>query len=178
MLVRALSSCDGFTQQQLVPPPEVRVAKFEIVGIDYDQTGFGEGHAVAEVRAQLPRTAKLTRRFAGPDRNDYFLAVLEDPIKYHPSPTFDWSRSPTQFTASDHDGRFVWIYGIIIAALMAGTQIHARMKNFAVNVAFVIDHTAGSDEQLDFSKCDSIGWATINDVEAQEPDSPLNAHLQ
>lgn len=60
------------------------MARFELVEIDYDQTGFGEGHAVPELQAQLPGTAKLTRRFSGPDRDDYFLAILEQPIKYHP----------------------------------------------------------------------------------------------
>ncbi|UMB69147.1 hypothetical protein [Mycobacterium paraterrae] len=152
----------------------MHVATFEIVDIDYDQTGFGGGQGVAEVRAQLPRTAKLTRRLAGPDRDDYFLAILENPIRYHPSPPFDWSRSPERFTATDDSGRFIWVYGIIIAALMTGTQIHAGMKNFAVNLAFVIDHTAGSDEMLDFGKCDSIGWATINDVDTKELGSSVS----
>lgn len=145
------------------------MARFELVGIDYDQTGFGEGDAVPELRAQLPRAAKLTRRFAGPDRNDYFLAVLDQPIKYHPSAQFDWTRSPARFTA-DNDGRFIWIYGIIIASLRVGTQIHSGMKNFPVYVAYVIDHNIGRDEQLDFAKCDSIGWGSINDLD-ESPDS-------
>jgi hypothetical protein len=72
------------------------------------------------------------------------------------------SNSPPPTTTAPSSG----FTGIIIAALVSGTQIHAGMKNFAVYLALVIDHTAGSDEQLDFSKCVSIGWATINDVDA------------
>jgi hypothetical protein len=148
----------------------VRVARFELVEIDYDQTGFGEGHTVPELQAQLPRTAKLTHRFSGPDRDDYFLAILEQPIKYHPSAGFDWTRSPAEFIATDTNGQFVWVYGIVIASLRAGTQIHAGMKGFPVYVAYVIDHTVGRDDQLDFSKCDSIGWGTINDLDVNATD--------
>lgn len=139
------------------------MASFELVGIDYDQTGFGEGNAVPELQAQLPRTAKLTRRFTGPDRNDYFLAVLDQPIKYHPAAHFDWARSPPEFTGADNDGRFVWIYGIVIASLRAGTHIHAGMRDFPVYLAYVIDHNVAREEQLDFARCDSIGWGSIND---------------
>ncbi len=146
------------------------MATFELVGIDYDQTGFGEGNAVPELHAQLPLTAKLTRRLRGPDRDDYFLAIFEHAIKYHPSTEFDWTRSQPEFVAEDANGRFVWIYAIIIASLQAGTQIHAGMKGFPVYVAYVIDHTVGSDDELDFSKCDSIGWGTINDLDVNSAD--------
>jgi hypothetical protein len=146
------------------------VASFELVDIDYDQTGFGELHAVPELKAQLPRTATLAHRFSGPDRDDYFSAVLERPVKYHPSAQFDWTRTQPEFVAVDDAGRFVWVGAIIIASLRLGTQIHAGMKNFPVYVAYVIDNTVGRDEQLDFAKCDSIGWGTINDI-----DDPQNA---
>jgi hypothetical protein len=146
------------------------VATFELVEIDYDQTGFGEGNAVPEPQAQLPLTAKLTRRLRGPDRDDYFLAIFAHAIKYHPSTKFDWTRSKPEFIATDADGQFLWIYAVIIASLRAGTQIHAGMKGFPVYVAYVIDHTVGSDDELNFSKCDSIGWGTINDLDVNSPD--------
>ena len=44
------------------------------------------------------------------------------------------------------------------------------MKGFPVYVAYVIDHTVGRDDQPDFSKCDSIGWGTINDLDVNSTD--------
>lgn len=134
-------------------------------GIDYDQTGFGEGDVVPELQGQLPLTAKLARRIPGPDRDDYFMALLERPIKYHPSAQFDWTRPQSEFIATDAEGRFIWIYAVIMASLMAGTQVHAGMKGFPVRVAYVIDNTVGRDDQLEFSKCDSIGWGFIDDLD-------------
>ncbi|MCV7231434.1 hypothetical protein [Mycobacterium branderi] len=136
-----------------------------MVDIDYDQTGFGELHAVPELKRQLPRTARLARRFAGPDRDDYFSAIFTHPVKYHPSDQFDWDRTQPEFAATDDAGQFLWVPAIVIASLQAGTQIHARMKNFPVYVAYIIDNTAGLDDQLDFAKCDSIGWGAITAVD-------------
>lgn len=146
------------------------MASFELVEIDYDQTGFGELHAVPELQRQLPRTARLAHRFTGPDRDDYFSAIFTQPVKYHPSAQFDWARTQPEFIAVDDDGQFLWIPAIIIASLQKGTRIHAGMKNFPVYVAYVVDNTAGLDEQLDFAKCDSIGWGTINAV--NDPPAP------
>lgn len=91
--------------------------------------------------------------------------MLEHAIKYHPSAQFDWTRPQSEFIATDADGQFLWVYAVIIASLRAGTQIHAGMKSFPVRMAYVIDQTVGRDAQLEFSKCDSIGWATIDDVD-------------
>ncbi|WP_082969362.1 hypothetical protein [Mycobacterium kyorinense] len=141
------------------------MASFELVDIDYDQTGFGELHAVPDLKAQLPRTARIARRIPGPDRDDYFSAIFTEPVKYHPSAQFDWDRPQPEFIAVDDVGQFVWVPAIVIASLQAGTRIHAGMKNFPVYVAYIVDNTAGLDEQLDFAKCDSIGWGTINAVD-------------
>lgn len=141
------------------------MAGFVVRDIDYDQTGFGEAHAVPELQRQLPITAKLVRRIPGSDRDDYFLAVLDGPIKYHPSAQFDWTRPQPEFIATDDDGQFVWIYAVIIASLFAGTQIHASMRGFAVRFAYIIDNSAGRDEQLDFAKCDPIGYGSIDALE-------------
>ena len=108
------------------------MAGFELVEIDYDQTGFGELHAVPELQAQLPINAKLARRIPGPDRDDYFMGILEHPIRYHPSAQFDWSRPQREFIATDEKGQFLWLYAIICANLFRGTQVHPGMQQFAV----------------------------------------------
>lgn len=143
------------------------MARFVLQGIDYDQTGFGELHAVPELQRQLPLTATINRSIPGSDRDDYLLALLDQPIKYHPAEHFDWSRCQSKFIATDTDGQFLWIYAVIIASLFAGTQVHAGMRAFAVRVAYVIDNTTGLDHELSFDKLDSIGWGFISD--ADEP---------
>jgi hypothetical protein len=144
------------------------VASIELVDIDYDQTGYGVMDAIPELRAQLPRTARIARRIPGPDRDDYFSAIFSLPIKYHPAQQFDWARTQPEFIAADDAGQFLWIGAIIIASLQKGTRLHAQMKNFPVYVAYIVDNTVGLDDRLDFAKCDSIGWGTINAV----PDPP------
>jgi hypothetical protein len=147
------------------------VAGFVIVDVDYDQFGGGVFAAVEELRQQLPVTARLCRQIAGPDRPDYALAVLERPIKYHPTDEFDWGRCQSGFLGEDVTGRFLSIPAVIIASLMAGTQMHAGMKEFPVRLAYVIDNTLGHDERLDFAKCDYISYAMIDDL----PDQPAVA---
>ncbi|MBU9766579.1 hypothetical protein FR943_22400 [Mycobacterium sp. TNTM28] len=143
------------------------MAGFVVADVDYDQFGGGEFAAVEELRQQLPVAARLSRQMAGSDRPDYALAVLERPIKYHPADEFDWGRCQSEFVGEDAAGRFVWIYAVIIASLMAGTQLHAGMKGFPVRFAYVIDNTLGRDEQLDFDKCDYISYAMIDDLPEQ-----------
>lgn len=140
------------------------MASFMLTGIDWDQRGFGEGHAVPALTAQLPKTARSVRRMPCPDRDDYFVGILEQPIKYHPSPEFDWTRTQSDYVGTDTAGQFVWIWALIIASLRVGDPVHAGMKGHPVFVAYVIDNTMLRDVQIDFCNCDPIGWGFIDDV--------------
>jgi hypothetical protein len=139
------------------------MARFVLEDVDWDQTGGGVGSAIPELQRQLPIAAKPVRWIPGPDRPDYLLATLERPIRYHPDDQFDWGRTQAEFVGTDDDGRFVWIYAVIVGSLFAGTQMHAGMRNHAVRVAYVIDNTLGRDRELDFAKCDYIGQGSISD---------------
>ena len=139
------------------------MASFVLTDIDWDQTGFGEGQAVPELAAQLPKTARAVRRIPGPDRDDYFVGILEQPIIYHPAPGFDWSRTQPDDVGTDDAGRFVRIWALVVATPRVGDRMHAGMKAQPVFVAYVIDTTMLRDEHLDFGKCDVIGWGFIND---------------
>jgi hypothetical protein len=144
------------------------LARFSLYGIDYDQSGGGIPSAVSGLQNQLPVAAKLVRWMAGPDRDDYVLGFLERPIKYHPAPEFDWTRTQPEFIRIDDTGRLVSIYAVIICALFTDTQMHAGMRAFPVRVALVIDNTLGRDETLAFGKCDYVGQGFISDL----PDQP------
>lgn len=140
------------------------MARFTIDDIDYAQNGSGTPHAIPELRAQLPVSADAVRQIAASDRDDYYIGVLESPVKYHSGPDFDWSRPQPQLTGTDDDGRFVSVLAVVIVALMAGSQVHAGMRGFPVQLAYIVDNTVSEDTELQFAKCDLIGWAMISDA--------------
>ncbi|VAZ61075.1 hypothetical protein [Mycobacterium kansasii] len=150
------------------------MARFIVNSIDYDQFGGGVFTAVEELQRQLPITAELWRRIPGPDRPDYFLAGLEQRINYHPIDGFDWARCQPEFLARDDSGPFVWVYAVIVASLIEGTQLHAGMQEFPVRLAYVIDNTVGHDAQLEFAKCDYICYAMISDLACQPVEPPAD----
>jgi hypothetical protein len=147
------------------------MARFALTDIDWDQRGFGAGHAIPELSAQLPVTTEVTRRIPAADRDDYYLGVLERRVKYHPAGGFDWSRTQPEFTATDSDGQFLWIYAIVVASL-TGEPLRAGMRGLAVHLAYVIDPTVGRDARLDFGKCDPIGWGTITESDPPTAGQP------
>ena len=145
------------------------MARFVLEDVDYDQSGGGLPVVVPELQRQLPVAARLARRIPGPDRDDYFIGRLERPLRYHPSPEFDWARTQTEFIGNDGAGQFVWVYAVVVCSLFAGTQVHARMKSFPVRPALVIDNTLGQDATLAFHKCDYVAPGFISDL-AEEPE--------
>ncbi len=151
------------------------MARFVLDSVDYDQSGGGLPAAIPELQGQLPVMAKLARRMAGPDRDDYAFSILQRPIKYHPSAQFDWTRTQPEFVASDEEGQFVWIYAVVVCSLFVGTQVHPGMKAFPVRVALVIDNTLGNDELLSFEKCDYVAQGFISDLPDEDPSEARHA---
>lgn len=135
-----------------------------IDSLDWDQSGGGLPHAIPELQSQLPLSGRLARQIPGPDRSDYFLVVLQKPLRYHPQPDFDWSRSQQEFSSQYGTGDFLWIYAMIVCSLAVGTQLHRGMKRFPIQLALVIDNTVGRDETLVFEKCDYAGQALVTDL--------------
>ncbi|WP_264068048.1 SseB family protein [Mycolicibacterium komossense] len=107
----------------------------------------------------------------GPDRDDYLVARLERPIKYHYPDAFDTARAQHDFLATDEDGPFVWIYVIVACARLVGTRFHAQMRSLPINIAFVIDNTLGNDERLDFAK---VEFAAVGFADAVPEPTPSN----
>jgi len=81
----------------------------------------------------LPLKGQILRQLPGPDRADYFLAVLDTP--------FSWKKEKKI------------ISHIIICARWVGGVLSATMSSTPVNIAFVTDESVLTDERLDFLKC-------------------------
>jgi hypothetical protein len=93
-----------------------------------------------ELSRSLPLRMRLLRPLSAPDGSDYALAELAKPIERP-------DRSITH---------------IIIGARLLGSRIGRGMKDFPVNIAYVIDNSLLNDETLDFAKGEyiAIGFAT------------------
>ncbi len=137
---------------------------FRLDSIDWDQSGGGVPGAIADAQSQLPVDASPRLTLPGPDRPDYVLCVLEQPIRYRIGADFDLSRTQPEFRRTDPHGAFLLIHAVVVCALFRGEQLHAGMRSLPVRVAYVIDNTVGSDTQLDFGKCDYIGQGFLTDV--------------
>ncbi len=93
--------------------------------------------------AQTPFEAELLRQIPGPDRPDYWLARLPNPIEW------------------ETEGRQLKISHLVLAARWSGSQIGAGMRDFPLGIAYVVDPSLLDDDALDFEKCQyvAIGFA-------------------
>ncbi|UNK70020.1 hypothetical protein [Microbacterium sp. H1-D42] len=128
----------------------------------------------ADLSPQLPAEARLLRQAPGPDRPDYFFAVLDEAIGYRTTLTelreqgIDPDAADPQLIHVGDDGTVdLRVFGIVFAARIAGEMPHVGMKDFPVTLAYVIDNTALRDEVIDFSKLVYAAVAFITDIDAE-----------
>lgn len=132
----------------------------------------------ADLGPQLPAEARLLRQAPGPDRPDYFFAVLDEAIAYRTTldalreQNVDPDAADPQLIRINDDGSVdLRIFGIVFAARIAGEAPHAGMERFPVTLAYVIDNTAFRDEVVVFSKLVYAAVAFITDVDGETPAS-------
>ncbi|MGL3149488.1 hypothetical protein ACSS7Z_03935 [Microbacterium sp. A82] len=129
-----------------------------------------------DLAAQLPAEARLLRQASGPDRTDYFFAVLDEALTYRTSLTalgeagVNPDAADPQLITIHEDGTVdLRVFGIVFAARLAGAHPHAGMKDFPVMLAYVVDNTAMRDEVVDFSKLIYAAVAFISDIDEEAP---------
>lgn len=125
---------------------------------------------------QLPAEARLLRQIPGPDRPDYFFAVLDEAIAYRTTLAamqelgVDPDAADPQLIRINDDGTVdLRVFGISFAARNVGEAPHVGMKDFPVSLAYVVDNTALRDETLDFSKLIHAAVAFISDIDDETP---------
>ncbi|SJN27891.1 hypothetical protein FM104_05780 [Microbacterium esteraromaticum] len=126
----------------------------------------------ADLPAQLPAEARLLRQVPGPDRPDYFFAVLDEAIAYRTTLVALQEQGvnpdaadPRLIRINDDGSVDLRIFGIVFAGRIAGEAPHAGMKNFPVSLAYVIDNSAIQDGALDFAKIVYAAVAFITDID-------------
>ena len=135
-----------------------------------DRIDVGPG----DLPPQLPAEGRLLRQIAGPDRPDYFFAVLDEAITYRTTLTamqelgVNPDAADPQLIRIGDDGTVdLRIFAVSFAARNAGEMPHVGMKDFPVSLAYVIDNTAIRDETLDFSKLVYAAVAFISDIDGE-----------
>ncbi|WP_368497704.1 hypothetical protein [Herbiconiux sp. A18JL235] len=131
-----------------------------------DRMGVGP----ADLPAQLPARARLLRVVAGPDRPDYCLAVVEEPLRHRTSleqlraAGVDPAAADPQMIQVNDDGSVdLLVFGLVLAARLQGEQLHAGMRDLAVGLAYVVDNTLLSDDTLDLGKALYVAVVDVTD---------------
>lgn len=116
-----------------------------ITGVDY---------APSELEDQVPIIVDLIREIPGPDRPDYWLGRVQQPIR--------WSK----------DGQEISVTHVVLAARWVGTSIGPGARNLPVGIAYVTDPTLLEDSELDFSKCVYVAIGSSHEANASPDPEP------
>jgi hypothetical protein len=92
-------------------------------------------HAPDELYEQTPIRGRILRPIPGPDRPDYHVAVLDQPLL--------WKK----------EGGEVSVSHLILAARWVGGVLAPTMRDTPVNIAYVVEPTVLTDGALDLKKC-------------------------
>jgi hypothetical protein len=103
-------------------------------------------YAPGDLYDQVPFVAELLRELPGPDRPDYWVAELLQPLSW----------------LKDNQTRSV--AHIVVAARWAGTSIEAGVGNLPIGIAYVIDPSVLTDKQLDLQKCAYVAIGLASDT--------------
>lgn len=111
----------------------------------------------------LPLRAQLVRVMPGSDRPDYLLCTTERAIPFRPPAGFDLRRAHPSFLTQDARGDLIAIQAVVICTRLVGDGFHVGMKDVAVNIAYVIDMSLGTDTSVDFAKLEFAAVGFIDD---------------
>jgi len=120
--------------------------KLSILSVDY---------APEELYDQTPFAIRLLRQVPGPDRPDYWLGELEQPLRWL------------------NDNHLQEITHVVVAARWVGTQIEPHVSNLPVGLAYVIDRAQLDASQLDFNMCKYVAIGLATEVEGGNKPEPL-----
>ena len=111
-------------------------ARFRVISVD---------SAPEDLYGQVPFTAKLLRKVAGPDKPDYWLAELDKSLSWVDA------------------GESRQVTHVVVATRYEGQTITEDFTRLIVGLAYVTDPSALSDADLSFAKC---RYVAIGEMEA------------
>ncbi len=116
---------------------ESRRMRIRISNIDY---------APKDLYSQTPFEAHIIRRIPGPDRPDYWIAELINPLQW------------------EQNGKEKEISHLVLAARFVGDQMIRGIKDRPVGIAYVTDQSLLKDEKLAFQKSEYVAIGIIDDI--------------
>jgi len=108
-------------------------------------------YAPAELHDQLPFTVVLERQLPGDDRPDYWIGVVEAPLRW---------------IFQNHETR---VTHVVLAARWEGTAIEPGIEHLPVGIAYVTDGSLLSDDRLDLAKCVYVAIGLGSDTSGGRP---------
>jgi len=99
----------------------------------------------------------LLRELHGPDRPDYWLGALSQPVHW----------------VSEAGGSFE-VTHIVLASQWEGTRVRAGVTRLPVGIAYVLDPSLLDDEQLDVSKISYVATGVADDADSGRSESPTS----
>lgn len=117
-------------------------------------------HAPEDLYDQAPLRVELMRQIPGPDRPDYWLGSLVEPVS--------WLGGPDGLHEVSH---------VVLAARWQGTSIGPGSTHLPVGIAYVTDTSVLEDEALDFAKCRYVAIGIADDSTDGRPVAPLTSIL-
>jgi len=110
----------------------------------------------------VPLTITLIREIPGPDRPDYWLGELRQPLHW----------------VSKEDGSFE-ISHLVVASQWEGTRIRPGVMRLPIGIAYVTDPSLLDDERLDLSKIRYVATGVADDTnpEPTEPSTSVVARV-
>ena len=103
-------------------------------------------YAPADLYDQVPFSATLLRQMPGPDRDDYWLARLEEPLTWL------------------HDGESTTVRHIILISRYAGQTITNHVGRIVVGLSYVIDEAQIELPSVDMEKSAYVAIGEIDIV--------------
>ena len=124
-----------------------------------------------ELRVSLPITGSLFDSRTDPQGSDeYYCANLDRPVKYRLSADFDLGRCVPENLGEDEHGRFLWVKDVVMRSSTPGEHPYFGMRDFAVDLAYVVDPSIGDDDYVDPAKVDMVGAVQIDHLADEEID--------
>lgn len=102
--------------------------------------------APPELQEQVPFAFKVLRMIPGPDRPDYWLGELDQPLRWV---------SNNQERRVEH---------LVVCARLHGTQIGPLVQRIAIGIAYVTDRTQLDDASVSFDKCEYVAIGIASDA--------------
>ncbi|MGK2882169.1 MAG: hypothetical protein ACSLE6_15650, partial [Mycobacterium sp.] len=100
---------------------------------------------------------------------DFIYAVLDRPVMYRLPAQFDGRRHRSEDVESDDQGPFLWVSAVTLRSYGSRENPYPGMRDFAVDLAYVIDPTLEYDEHLELRKVAPVAVVEIDDAGDARP---------